>query len=109
MMEEILDLAERKNSNKPKMSLIDLKCFEDLARVLEFGSKKYSVDNWKKGLVMTEVLDSMLRHIAELRAGEYYDKESGLSHIGHIQANAMFLACGNNIVDIKINDEKKQR
>lgn len=104
MLESSEERAERNNAQKVKLSLIDLTCFEDLAKVLDFGARKYSVDNWKKGLVTTEILDSMLRHIAAFRAGEYYDKESGLPHIGHIQANAMFLSGKNNIQDIEFND-----
>lgn len=83
--------ADRYNEGKPKYSLVDLQSFEDTARVLEFGAKKYSRNNWKKGLPMTEILDSLLRHISALQAGELIDPESGLPHIGHIGCNAMFL------------------
>ncbi len=84
--------ALRYNKNKPKLSLIDLSKMEDCANVLEFGAKKYSRDNWKKGLPLSEILDSMLRHIAAIQKGEWLDPESGLPHIGHIQCNALFLA-----------------
>lgn len=89
----------RYNKNKPKYSLIDLNCMEDCARVLEFGMNKYSRNNWKKGLVRSEIIDSLLRHIAALQSGEEVDPESGLSHIGHIQCNALFLGNKNNIND----------
>ena len=98
--EESSDKGNRYNDNKPKFSLIDLNSMQECAKVLEFGAKKYSRDNWKKGLVMTEILDSMLRHIAALQNGEWNDPESGLSHIGHIQCNALFLGCKNNIIDL---------
>lgn len=98
-----MEKGTRKNSGKPKFSLIDLQSLEPCARVLEFGAKKYERDNWKKGLVVTEILDSMLRHIAALRAGELIDPESGESHLGHIQCNAMFLGCENNEWDIGQN------
>jgi len=32
----------------------------------------------------------MMRHLSALMDGEEKDKESGISHIGHIQCNAMF-------------------
>ena len=47
--------------------------------------------NWKKGLLITEVCESMLRHIHAFLDCENNDPESGLPHIGHIQCNAMFL------------------
>jgi hypothetical protein len=98
--------AMRFNSDKPKLSLISMKELEPMARVLQFGADKYARDNWKKGLVMSEILDSMMRHIAAIQSGELIDPESKLSHIGHIQCNALFLAGENNINDLT-NDKGK--
>lgn len=83
--------AERFNSGKISWSLVDFESLESLVKVLEFGAKKYSRDNWKKGLYTRETIESIMRHVVSLLGGEYIDKESGLSHIGHIMANAMFL------------------
>ena len=94
------DLSMRFNEGKPKFSLISLTELEDCARVLEFGANKYERDNWKKGLILSEVLDSMMRHISALQRGEFIDPESELSHIGHIQCNALFLGNKNNVIDI---------
>jgi hypothetical protein len=91
----------RFNSGKAQYSLIDLHALEQCARVLEFGAKKYARNNWKKGLPLTQILDSMLRHIAALSSGEFIDPESGLPHIGHIQCNALFLGGANNVIDIE--------
>lgn len=93
--EIILPLTEqekglRYNENKLKWSLVHFKSLEPMVKVLMFGAKKYSPDNWKKGLDKKEILDSMMRHIAELIDGYETDKESGLPIIGHIQCNAMF-------------------
>lgn len=84
--------ADRYNKGKPKYSLLDLKSLEDTVKVLEFGAEKYDRNNWKKGLPISEILDSLLRHVTSLLEGELIDKESGLPHHGHIGANAMFLA-----------------
>lgn len=95
--------AMRHNQGKPQYSLLDIKCLEDCARVLEFGAKKYARNNWKKGMNITSILDSMLRHIAALNSGELIDPESGLPHIGHIQCNAMFLGNPNNVQDVTLD------
>lgn len=83
--------AMRFNEGKPQYSLVDLSSLEPCARVLEFGAEKYARNNWKKGMPMAKIIDSMLRHISALQKGEMLDPESGLSHIGHIQCNALFL------------------
>lgn len=82
----------RYNDGKPKWSLVDFNSLEDMVRVLEMGAKKYSTFNWQKGMPVSEVIESMLRHTFSLLSGEINDKESGLPHIGHIQCNAMFIA-----------------
>lgn len=82
--------ALRFNQGKPKWSLVDFKSMEPMIRVLEFGAQKYAPENWKKGLDTTEILESMMRHLAALMDGEETDPESGVSHMGHIQCNAMF-------------------
>lgn len=80
----------RFNSGKVQWSLVDFKSIESLPRVLEFGAKKYSRDNWKIKLDRNEILDSLSRHLFALMSGENNDPESGLPHIGHIMCNAMF-------------------
>lgn len=90
--EEYKDLATRHNEGKLKWSLVDFKSLEPMVRVLEFGAEKYEVDNWKKGLKVTEVCESLLRHVHALMRGDNEDNESGLPHVGHILVNAMFLS-----------------
>ena len=72
--------------------LLDLRAFEDMAKVLEYGTEKYSRDNWKKGYDNKfSTADSLYRHARQLIIGETHDEESGLHHIGHIMCNVMFL------------------
>lgn len=84
--------ADRANIGKMRWTLMDFESMKDMIAVLEFGAKKYSKDNWKKGLPVTEITDSMLRHLVAFLAGENIDPESGLPHTGHIMCNAMFLS-----------------
>jgi hypothetical protein len=84
--------ALRFNKGKAHWSLVDFKSLEPMVEVLEFGAKKYARENWKKGMPVSEVVESMLRHTFSLLSGESYDKESLIHHIGHIQCNAMFIA-----------------
>lgn len=88
----------RYNEGKPRWSLVDFDSLEPMVRVLEYGADKYTVgdvsgaDNWKKGFLTSEICNSLLRHIFALLRGEMDDVDSGLSHVGHILSNAMFLS-----------------
>ena len=82
--------ALRYNTGKPKWSLVHMHSLVPMIRVLEYGSLKYAPFNWQKPMKRDELLDSMQRHLAALIDGKELDDESGLSHIGHIMANAMF-------------------
>lgn len=85
------ETALRYNKGKLRWSLVDFKALEPLVQVLEFGAQKYAEDNWKLKMEIRTAIDSMLRHVIKLSDGELIDQESGLSHIGHIQANALFI------------------
>jgi len=89
-MSDNKEKSDRFNEGKLKWSLVHYKSLEPMIKVLEMGAKKYSPDNWKKGLDLKEVQESMQRHLASLMDGETHDKESGELHMGHIMCNAMF-------------------
>jgi hypothetical protein len=82
--------AARYNAGKPKWSLVHFESLVPMIRVLEYGCIKYAPFNWQKPMDLMEILESMQRHLAALFDGEICDKESGVSHMGHIQCNAMF-------------------
>ncbi|MEO9257050.1 MAG: dATP/dGTP diphosphohydrolase domain-containing protein, partial [Crocinitomicaceae bacterium] len=88
----VIGSALRYNSNKLRWSLVDFDALEDMVKVLDFGSKKYADNNWKKGLKTTEIFESIMRHLSAYMRGEEFDLESGLPHTGHILCNAMFLS-----------------
>lgn len=94
------EFAARRNDGKPELSYVDMNCLIPCASVLAFGAKKYSRNNWKKGMPVTKILDSLMRHIGDLQNGKVLDEESKLAIIGHIQCNAMFLGNPNNQDDI---------
>ena len=87
-----MSLGIRLNDNKPKWSLVPQSALLPMVEVLEFGASKYGEFNWAKGLSVKEICESLKRHLDAFMEGEDYDKESLLSHIGHIQCNALFLS-----------------
>jgi hypothetical protein len=82
----------RFNEGKAKWSLVPQSSLTPMVKVLEYGAKKYAPYNWTKGLSVTEICESLKRHLDAYMEGEDTDPESGESHIGHIQCNAMFLS-----------------
>lgn len=84
--------GSRFNQGKAKWSLVPQSALLPMVQVLEFGAKKYDAHNWQKGLKVTEICESMKRHLDSFMEGEDNDVESLISHVGHIQCNAMFLA-----------------
>lgn len=91
VMDEGKERASRFNKGKLEWSNVDFKALEPMVKALMFGAKEYGKYNYRKGLIRDEILDSLMRHVFALLDGEENDPKSGESHIGHIQANAMFL------------------
>lgn len=85
-----VEKAMRFNEGKLKWSLVHYESLEPMIKVLEFGAKKYAPRNWQKSMDLSEILESMQRHLAALMDGQDCDPETGISHMGHIQCNAMF-------------------
>ena len=82
----------RFNEGKAKWGLVPQSALLPMVEVLEFGAKKYAPNNWKKGLSIVEICESMKRHLDDFMENIDKDTDRGLSHIGHIQCNAMFLS-----------------
>lgn len=89
-----MQLADRHNAGKPDLTypLSAPYSLEGLARVYEFGAKKYARDNWKKGLTYLTCAASLLRHLMKFLSGENLDEESKLPHVDHVLWNAQILS-----------------
>ena len=79
------------DTGKPPMELLDAYALEQVAMVLEFGRRKYSAHNWRKGISYGRLAGAALRHVFAFLRGEDVDLESGLPHIAHAMCCLMFL------------------
>ena len=84
-------LAIKKDSDKPKYSLLSPYGLEELAKVATFGATKYAPHNWRKGFDYSRLLDASMRHILEYQKGNKMDDESKLPHLAHAMWNLMAL------------------
>lgn len=83
---------KKKDGGKPMWDLLPLKLISPIVDVLTFGAKKYSPNSWQSvENAEARYFAAMMRHIERMQSGEEIDPESGLTHISHIQCNAMFL------------------
>lgn len=62
-----------------------------VAKVMDFGAKKYGRYNWRAGQEWTRYAASGLRHLYAWISGEDNDPESGISHLAHGVCNLLFL------------------
>ena len=92
--EEALNKQEAKaDAGKPRLSLVPTQIIYDIARVREYGEKKYgSTDNWKT-VEAQRYVDAMYRHfLCFVEDPLSVDEESGLPHLWHLECNAAFLS-----------------
>ena len=90
--------ADRFNQGKCRLAMIPLDCHKWEADGFAYGSSKYSKDNWRKGMLISEQMDSLFRHLnAFYNENTDIDEESGVHHLGLAQCNlAMIINTLNN-------------
>lgn len=71
------------DGGKPDLTLIRYEAIEQVARVFEFGARKYGRDNFMGGMNWLRLSAAALRHIMQWVSGESKDSESGESHLAH--------------------------
>ena len=84
--------ADKFDTNKLPLGLIDKTALDGLAAVLQYGAGKYAAQNWRLGLQYSRVYDAALRHLTAFIDGEDCDPESGLPHVDHAMCCLMFLS-----------------
>lgn len=89
---DVYDQSIKADSGKPKLSLVPWEIVNDIAKVREYGVKKYGEkESWKK-VEAERYIDALLRHtiaFAEDPTGN--DDESGFPHLYHVACNVAFL------------------
>ena len=80
------------DNGKRRWSLLPWGALEVVVDVLEFGARKYEVDNWKHVPdARKRYTDALLRHVAEVGKGNWTDDETGLPHTAHAACCCLFL------------------
>lgn len=89
---KVVHLGDRYNETKARVDLIPWDAIEEVAKVYEYGAKKYADRNWEEGLEWNKgCAASLQRHLIDWSLGIDFDEESGLPHDLHIAFNALAL------------------
>lgn len=81
------------DAGKPQLRLVPTDILVAIARIREYGNRKYDADSWKLVPNAKErYTDALLRHIKEFVDDPTgFDEESGLPHLWHAACNIAFL------------------
>lgn len=86
------DNGVKYDTGKPDWTLLPFDAVEEVVKVLDVGSKKYSRENWQKVEPHRERYGAAaLRHLSAWLRGERLDPESGLNHLAHAVCCLLFL------------------
>lgn len=80
------------DAGKPQLTLVPRQIIFDIARIREYGLKKYGEkESWKR-VEIERYRDATFRHfMAYLDDPHGVDEESGLPHLSHLACNIAFL------------------
>jgi hypothetical protein len=80
------------DQDKIDWSLLPIEPTEEMIKVLMFGTKKYSRDNWKHVEDhKRRYYNAALRHLTAWQKGEQNDLETGFNHLAHALCCITFL------------------
>jgi hypothetical protein len=82
--------ANKYDSGKPPLDLLDRYAIEQIAYALQYGAGKYSRHNWRNGISQSRLIAAALRHILAHNDGEDIDEESQCLHLAHAACCIMF-------------------
>lgn len=79
------------DDGKPTFHLLPWATLAEVNKVLEFGTVKYKVNDWRKGFKYVRLFNACFRHMTSWLLGEDKDPETGLSHVAHAICCLLFL------------------
>lgn len=84
--------SAKADAGKPRLTLVPQQIIWDIARIREYGNKKYhDPENWRQ-VEPQRYRDAAFRHfLAYLKDPHGVDEESGLPHLAHLACNIAFL------------------
>lgn len=79
------------DAGKIPLELLPFDALTEVAKVLQFGAKKYAARNWEKGIEYGRLFGAATGHLWSWFTGEENDEETGLPHLAHAACDVLFL------------------
>lgn len=80
------------DTEKPRMDLVPPLALIETSKVLGYGARKYSADNWRKvDGKEWRYFGAAQRHLWAYKSGQKYDPETGINHLAHAMCSILFL------------------
>ena len=79
------------DQGKDPWHLIPWDALREVTKVLAYGAKKYSPNNWCKGADWHRYQRAAMEHLISWSQGEDKDPDTGLNHLAHCMCCILFL------------------
>lgn len=79
------------DNGKEPLDLIPYEALKEIAKVLDFGGKKYNYFNWLSGIQYRRLISAAFRHINKFNSGENIDDETKTNHLANAICSLMFI------------------
>lgn len=86
-----MTIGTKHDDGKPPMGLLPWDALTEVAKVLDYGAVKYSVNGWRDVRPCSRYLDAAFRHLGAFVQEGDLDDESGLPHLAHAACCVLFL------------------
>lgn len=83
--------GRKDDGDKLPLHLLPHDALTEVAKVLDYGQRKYDARNWEKGMAWSRPYSACLRHLWAWWRGQERDPETGLSHLAHAACCVLFL------------------
>jgi len=83
--------GHKADAGKNRLELLPFDALDEVGQVMTLGAAKYGDRNWERGINYDRVFGALMRHAWAWFRGQDKDPETGLSHMAHCAANALFL------------------
>jgi hypothetical protein len=71
---------------------VDPNFIVEMSHIQAMGDEKHAHSHWTNGVPVSEIVDAIKRHTAQIEIGEYLDPDTGIPHSTHIANNCMYLS-----------------